>query len=509
MRRLLSTATSPALTSDITIVGGGVVGSLLACMISSSPRLASLSLSLVEPRPPPPLQTSPLPASKIDARTYALSPSTVSSLAGVGVWDAISGTGRAQPYQGMHVWDALGPGCLSFGKEGPGGDTLGHLVEHSTLASALWARLKVHEGAGRVTLHEGTDTKALSLPPSPSLPSWPGTAVTQPGDFARVTLASGANLTTRLVVACDGGHSPSRGWAGIGVSSMDYGQTAVVATVELGEGEEEGARGTAWQRFLPLGPVAVLPLWGRYASIVWSTSPSHAAALVAMDGPTFVAALNTVLHSKQSDFVAAAAAAAAAVASGSGMANPCATSGQALGDWAAKVASQMSPSTGSPRTPPTVTHQCSPPLTFPLKLSMAQSYTAPRFALVGDAAHVIHPLAGQGLNAGVRDAAALVGALEARVAGLGEECGGAGLLAEYGGAVAPRNAALAAGVHSISRLFTGGWGGPGSTGAFATAANTPAIHGPGGVLPVMRTLGLAAVAVLPGIQGAFARVAQS
>jgi len=292
------------------------------------------------------------------------------------------------------------------------------------------------------------------------------------------------------VVAADGGGSPTRVAAGVGCTSFDYGQTAVVCVVELGEGVDEGARGTAWQRFLPMGPVAVLPLSGRKASIVWSTTPSHAKALAALDGPSFLASLNRVLHATEEEFVLTAAAAGRGGVPSSAVRNFTAS--------VAGFVSRLAPTSASHRKPPTPTSLISPILSFPLKLQLAHATSAPRCALLGDAAHVIHPLAGQGLNMGVRDCKALAAALERGVA-LGEDCGSAGVLRDYQASVALGNNAMAAGVHGIAGLFRGvgegGW--------------ESCLWGPGGAFPTLRTLGLAAVAATPLVREAFSQAARS
>ncbi|RDH40039.1 MAG: ubiquinone biosynthesis protein UbiH [Candidatus Aquirickettsiella gammari] len=164
----------------------------------------------------------------------------------------------------------------------------------------------------------------------------------------RLTLASGVSITTSLVVGADGMHSSVRQLAGLQVNASDYDQAALIATVRTELAHEEMAR----QIFLPTGPLAFLPLADPYhCSIVWSTTPEEARRLKAMSDPLFCAELAQVFE-------------------------------QRLG----------------------AIESTSPRVSFPLKTQQAEHYIKSAMALIGDAAHVIHPLAGQGANLGIADA---------------------------------------------------------------------------------------------------------
>lgn len=180
-------------------------------------------------------------------------------------------------------------------------------------------------------------------------------------DHVRVTLADSRKLRVRLVLAADGAASPSRKLAGIENTGWKYDQFAVVAHVAT----ERPHQHTAWQRFTSTGPVAFLPLFDGRSSIVWTTTPDHAERLVAESAEDFTGELEQA-------------------------------SDRALG--AVTLTSSRA--------------------RFPLQLAHAREYTRPRFALLGDAAHAVHPLAGQGVNLGFMDAAALVETMaEARKSG--------------------------------------------------------------------------------------------
>lgn len=169
-----------------------------------------------------------------------------------------------------------------------------------------------------------------------------------------VTLASGKALTARLLVGCDGKQSGVATRAGIKRTGWGYGQTALVCAIE----HELPHNGVAHQFFMPPGPLAILPLPGNRSSIVWSETAENAAAIHALSDEDYIA----VLRPRFGDF---------------------------LGEISLAGAR----------------------FTYPLGLSVANDFVAPRVALVGDAAHGLHPIAGQGLNAGLRDVAALVDVL--------------------------------------------------------------------------------------------------
>jgi 2-octaprenylphenol hydroxylase len=170
----------------------------------------------------------------------------------------------------------------------------------------------------------------------------------------RVGLADGRRLDTPLLLAADGTHSPTRGLVGIATAGHAYHQDALVAHVHTAEPH----RNTAWQRFLATGPLALLPLPDGRTSIVWSAARAEARRLHALEPAAFSAALT-------------------------------AASGGVLG--ACELASPIA--------------------SFPLQLQYALEYVRPHVALLGDAAHAVHPLAGQGLNLGLLDCAALADAL--------------------------------------------------------------------------------------------------
>ena len=216
------------------------------------------------------------------------------------------------------------------------------------------------------------------------------------GAMAQAELDDGRALRARLVVAADGARSKLRALADIASVGWDYAQSAVVATIA----HEREHGGRAEQHFLPAGPFAALPLPGRRSSVVWNEPHEGAQALLALDAGEFIRQLEFRFTLK-------------------------------LG--ALTLASK--------------------PLALKLGLRVARRFVAPRLALVGDAAHIVHPLAGQGLNLGLRDVAALVEVLAPRLR-LGLDPGTLAALEPYERARRFDVTASGFGMDAMNRLFS-------------------------------------------------------
>ncbi len=215
-------------------------------------------------------------------------------------------------------------------------------------------------------------------------------------ETATVSLADGSAISARLVIACDGALSPVRAMAGIRHIRHAYGQTGIVTTVL----HERPHRSIAHERFLPAGPFAILPLPGNRSSLVWTEADDIAERIVALDDDAFLEELMW----RFGDFM--------------GTLQP----------------------TG-------------PRWSYPLTLVHAERYADHRLALVGDAAHLIHPIAGQGYNLGLRDTAALAEVLADRRR-LGLEPGHMDGLERYARWRRVDNLMLIAVTDSLNRLFS-------------------------------------------------------
>ncbi|MDA9442281.1 2-octaprenyl-6-methoxyphenyl hydroxylase [Bradyrhizobium sp. CCBAU 51745] len=192
-------------------------------------------------------------------------------------------------------------------------------------------------------------------------------------DGIDVTLGDGSKIAASLLVAADGAKSKLRERAGIATHGWDYDQSGIVVTV----GHERDHEGRAEEHFLPAGPFAILPLTGRRSSLVWTERRAEAARIIGLGDEEFHAELEQRF-------------------------------GLQLGEVKA----------------------LDKPRAFPLSYFVARSFVAERLALVGDAAHVIHPIAGQGLNMGLKDVAALAEVV-VDAARLGMDLGGADVLERY------------------------------------------------------------------------------
>jgi 2-octaprenyl-6-methoxyphenol hydroxylase len=216
------------------------------------------------------------------------------------------------------------------------------------------------------------------------------------GGQAIVTFADGSQAAAALVVAADGRDSPLRARAGISVIGWSYPQTGIVATVA----HEKPHNGVAYEHFLPSGPFAILPITGNRSSLVWTEAKAKAPALLALDEAGFQAELE-----------------------------------QRFGDHLGAVKVE------------------GPRWSYPLSFHIARRFVAPRLALAGDCAHGIHPIAGQGLNLGLKDAAALAEVL-LDAARLGQDIGAPDVLARYERWRRFDSVTLAASTDALNWLFS-------------------------------------------------------
>ncbi|MFI4973740.1 MAG: UbiH/UbiF/VisC/COQ6 family ubiquinone biosynthesis hydroxylase [Caulobacterales bacterium] len=341
--------------ADVIIAGAGMTGATLGLALAS----AGLKPILIDPQPFD-AQTAPT----FDGRASAIAFSSFRQWRALGVGPSLEP--HTQRIEQILVTDGRSAGAgagralpafLRFDCEEiagrNAGEPLGYMLENRRTRAGL---AEAVQAAGLTVL-------------APA-----GVAQVGFGDAAaEVILADGRRLTAPLVVGCEGRASVVRRAAGIEVSGWDYGQTGVVATVEL----EHDHQGVAYEYFLPSGPFAILPLTGQRASLVWTESTRRGEALREARIEVFEAHLR-----------------------------------RRFGDFLGKVA------VSGPR------------FTYPLSLQLAQAFTAPRAALVGDAAHGVHPIAGQGLNLGLKDVAALAEVLVEAVR-LGEDIGAASVLERY------------------------------------------------------------------------------
>jgi len=327
--------TRPAQEYDVAVVGAGMVGAAFASLLARG----GLTVAVVEAREPAPFD----PGSEIGLRVSAISPGSASVLEQAGAWQAIE-KARCCAYRSMRVEEMGTAGGLDFEAAAFGLERLGTIVENDLVQASLWSVLQAN---ALVDVYAPARVVVLENGPRQ----------------VRVELEDGRALAASLLIAADGASSDLRRRLGIRQDIWEYNQQGVVAVVATGEANP----GIAWQRFMPGGPLAFLPLADGRSSIVWTRPTPAARELLAMAEDDFVAAL-------------------------------C----EASGGWLGGVA------------------QAGPRASFPLTMRLSEQYVSGLAVLLGDAAHVVHPLAGQGVNLGLADCAALVETLlEARSAGDG------------------------------------------------------------------------------------------
>ena len=344
----------------------------------------------------------------------------------------------------MRVWDGLSSKArISFDSPTPE-PAIAQMIENQNLSRALLARLDALEP---ISLLDNTSVREIHLGPPPSPPA-PEPATLNLSSYPHITLSSNHTIAARLLIGADGPNSAVRTFAGIQTRGYDYNRNGVVATVKLPSSsahDPSSPRGvTAYQRFLPSGPIALLALPGPYASLVWTTTPTQSSLLKTLSPEDFTAMVNAAfrlsvvdlnymftLPSKQlSEF-----------------------------QWRDSVYTSTAAEQNGDIPPVVSSVQSGSIASFPLRLRHASSYTTHRIALIGDAAHTIHPLAGQGLNMGLNDSKALASAIEYAVAhgaDVGDEMG---CLDAYKGSVWWGNQRLLGAVDKLHWLYSVG-GGP-------------------------------------------------
>jgi len=360
---------------DVVVIGAGVVGATMAALLGARRLAAAGRVALITDAAGASPATS---ADDWDLRVFALSRASQRLLRLCGIWQRLPQS-RLNAYERMCVWDASGSpggsGSLTFDCAEIGEPNLGFIVEGRALTSASVQSA----GASGAVLIEGA-VQTLRVDERE----------------ARIRLEDGRDFAAKLLIAADGVASKSRELLGIETAGHAYHQDALVAHVRTAQSH----RNTAWQRFLPTGPLAFLPLPDGRSSIVWSVAREEARHLRSLDAGAFAAALET-----------ASAAALGAI------------------------------------------ELTTPVASFPLQLKVAVDYVRTRAVLLGDAGHAVHPLAGQGLNLGLMDSASLADAL-APARGDAERLGEPRLLRSYERRRKSENLLAATALDALERLFS-------------------------------------------------------
>ena len=329
---------------DLLIVGAGMVGLTLALALRKS---TNLTIAIADTLPIANLTSEP------EVRVSAINVASKSIFEHIDVWADIEKQ-RVQAYQNMHIWDKAGLGKLDFSvadlNSFPKNEQLGWIIENTVIRNALWKKAQQDEG---ISFFTESKLANIALGESEVFASFEVAADTS----NNIPQMPQIPLIAKLVVGADGANSWLRKQLATPMITRDYDHHAIVATVNC----LQGHKNTAWQVFLPTGPLAFLPLFpqnGNTCSIVYSTSPEEAKRLTKISPTDFAKALTAASDGK-------------------------------LG--AIELISER--------------------FTYPLTMRLAQDFVKDRTVLIGDAAHTIHPLAGQGVNLGLLDAASLAQSL--------------------------------------------------------------------------------------------------
>ena len=325
---------------DVVIVGGGMVGAMLAALLAQH---TDLKLAVLEQRQPAPFEPGSTPG--YDIRVSALSIATKRMLESAGAWQGILSR-RACEYREMLVWDGEESGRTHFKAEDIGAQALGYIVENRVVQLALLDSIVQND---KVDMYCPAHIKAIK-PNSDYIEIGFSESAGDLNAQARNAAVAERSISTRLLIGADGAHSSVRELSGISMQRYAYDHHALVATVQTALPQQQ----ITWQRFVPTGPQAFLPLCGSTASMVWYHSEEEVMRLKSLNDVDFINEMQIAFP-------------------------------QRLGGIEA------------------VQNRAS----FPIVKAHADTYIGQRTALIGDAAHTVHPLAGQGVNLGMMDASAI------------------------------------------------------------------------------------------------------
>ncbi|GAB2272886.1 Putative ubiquinone biosynthesis monooxygenase [Dionaea muscipula] len=440
---------------DVAIVGGGLVGMALACSLGNNPLTEKLRVAIIDRNPALNKGICINKDHPPDPRVSTITPTTISLLKDIGTWKYVE-KNRHAFFSKMQVWDYTGGGYTRYNAKDVNSEALGCVVENKILLNSLLLRLQDMDF--QRTIFSSRLASMSLCPAAGSCETGSVTAKTAlqaNGQVAKLELDNGSDLFAKLVVGADGGKSLVRELAGFSTIGWNYTQNAVICTVEH---EEENQ--CAWQRFLPGGPIALLPLGDNYSNIVWSMGPADSSDCKAMNDVDFVKAINHAL-----DY-------------GYG---PHPSSNTMTRDILAWLrADLIIPMNECFEVPPKVTRLVSERLAFPLSLMHSRSYATKRVVLVGDAAHTVHPLAGQGVNLGFQDAFVLSSVISEGIA-LGADIGEESLLKKYEADRKPANVFMAGVLDGFQKAYSVDFG-P------LNLIRTAAFHGAQYIPPLKRSI---------------------
>ncbi|GBL51326.1 ubiquinone_biosynthesis_monooxygenase_COQ6 [Candidozyma auris] len=431
--RGLATNAKPKL-QDIVIVGGGPAGLSLLSALKNNAATKHLQCTLIEgssfdgvrkfAQDPPETYTN---------RVVSLTPKSVEFMSTKsGSWDHIQ-TDRVKFYDHMIAYDSQDPDArieFDTSQVSGGGGVIAAMAEVVNIQGSLLEKIDElnEELAPEYQANIVEKARVVDIKEGKGDLDWPV-----------VALDNGETYQTRLLVGADGQNSPVRKYAGIESRGWPYNRFGVVGTLKV---QYEDYRAIAWQRFLTTGPLAILPLTEDNVTFVWSSTPELADTLMKVDEEIFPHLINAALVLEEVDlnYIYKML-----------RANP--SDKQAIEEIQWRLSKIPDEELEEKYPVPVARLMSGSRARFPLKLLHADTYTAPRVALVGDAAHTVHPLAGQGLNMGQSDVAALVETIETGIS-RGQDIGSKLTLDYYTAKAWPANHVLMGICDKLHKIFS-------------------------------------------------------
>ncbi|XP_055603260.1 ubiquinone biosynthesis monooxygenase COQ6, mitochondrial [Uranotaenia lowii] len=402
-----TTTDKPEEYYDVIIAGGGMVGTTLACALGKNSRLSDRKILLLEAAKS---GFKPPASGFFSNRVSALSHGTQRLMQSIGAWQQIESV-RAKPVLKMQVWDACSDALITFNYDDLS-ENIAWIVENDVLLGSVYQQL---EQVKNVEIRYGAKVEECVL-------------MRDGANRSKVRLSNGDLVGCELLIGADGYNSLVRRAMGSDNFSIGYNQMGLVATLKLDPTGSSG-NATAWQRFLPTGPIAMLPLADDVSSMVWSTSVPEAKRLMQLDEKAFVAEVNAAFNKQY-------------------------PKNNVVSEVLKQVNSFVSAATGQKLEPAPMVQGIfeNSRGAFPLALGHTSTYVGQGVCLVGDAAHRVHPLAGQGVNLGFGDVQCLTNVLgEANYSGLG--LNNLSQLVRYEQERLKHNVPVLATVHGLQRLY--------------------------------------------------------